>query len=227
MIPYVMFGQSPLFGDYVDTIHALGGFLKKVVVNVEDRPSPGRKSFRKRLEEYREFSIRSGAPESVTEQPLSEFSPEDGERYVIGFRGIQVGPFREEIRTRFRLRIDSLIHPTAIVSPASNVGEGVAINPAAIIGSFASIGDYCMINRGATIGHDCEIGNFATIGPGADLASNVRVAQGAVIGIGAKVIEDLVIGENAYVAAGAVVIRNVGPGVLVAGVPAVFKRNRE
>lgn len=223
MKQYVMFGQSGLFGDYADIIHALGGVLKKVVVNVPDPAHPKRPSFEQRLARYNAAQRGRSEAEAIV-QRLEEFEPERGEAYVIGFRGPHTQPLRDRLVRTFGLRFETLIHPTAVISPAVEIGEGVIVNAGAIIASHVALGRYLLVNRGATVGHDGRLDEFTNIGPGANLASNVHVERGAAVGISATVVEDLTIGEYAYVAGGAMVIRDVEPGTLVAGVPAVVKK---
>jgi sugar O-acyltransferase (sialic acid O-acetyltransferase NeuD family) len=221
-----MFGHSALFADYVDIILACGGRLKKVVVNIADDARPNRKSFADRLAEVNRHAAKEGRP-SIEVEKLEHFRPAAGERYVIGFRGVQLTPLRDDLVRRFGLRFETLMHPSAVVSPTAGIGEGVIVNAGAVIASFAAIGEFALINRGAAVGHDCRIAAFANIGPGARLASNVTVERGAAVGIGATVIENLTIGEGAYVAAGAVAIRDVPAQMVVAGVPAEAIKSRD
>ena len=167
MKQYVMFGQSGLFGDYADIIHALGGVLKKVVVNVPDPARPKRPSFEQRLASYNAAQGgRSGAEAIV--QHLEEFEPGPGEAYVIGFRGPHVQPLRDRLVRSFGLRIETLIHPTAVISPTAEIGEGVIVNAGAVISSHVVLGRYLLVNRGASVGHDGWLDEFANIGPGSD-----------------------------------------------------------
>jgi sugar O-acyltransferase (sialic acid O-acetyltransferase NeuD family) len=223
MTPYVMIGQSGLFGDYADIIEAVGGALRKVVVNVPDPAHPLRLGFAERMARANERRRKQGAPE-IRVQRLEDFRPAEGERYVIGFRGTQVLSLRDRLVAAFGMRFDPLVHPSATVSPTVEMGEGVIVNAAAILASHVRVGRFALVNRGASLGHDGEIGECANVGPGAHVASNVRVGRGAAIGIGATVIEDRRIGAGAYVAAGAVVLADVPDRALVAGVPAVVKK---
>lgn len=62
------------------------------------------------------------------------------------------------------------IHPTAVVSPDSVIGEGAEIGPYAVIGSDVhigantSIGSHCVIESHTDIGDHCKIYQFASIG---------------------------------------------------------------
>jgi UDP-N-acetylglucosamine acyltransferase len=64
----------------------------------------------------------------------------------------------------------SLIHPTAIVSPDAQLGEGVQV------GAFAIIGEGCEVGR------DCLIAPRATLEKNVKLAANVKVGSGSIIG---------------------------------------------
>ena len=51
-----------MFGEYLDIIHALGGVLHTVVVNVPDPPRPGPiKSFAERVEAYDDWLNDAGS----------------------------------------------------------------------------------------------------------------------------------------------------------------------
>ncbi len=220
--PYVMFGHSGLFGDYFDIIRSIGGELRKVVVNIEDSDPVNGKSFAERLRDANRLLAESGAGYEIEVERLDRFMPRQGERYVIGFRGLKLCPLRDDLKSRFGIAFDKLRHATALISASATLGEGVIIGAGCVIGSCVTLGDYCLVNRAATIGHDCCIGEFANIGPAANLASGVRVNRAAVVGIGATLIENVVIGAGARIAAGGVVIGDVDAATMVAGIPARF-----
>jgi serine acetyltransferase len=224
MTPWVMFGTHPLFGDYVDAIHSVGGVLTTVVRNVDEPPRPEGQRFEDRLARYHAWLDRIGLVHRVGVRSLDDFSAAPGERYLFGFRGTKVLPLRETVRARFGVPFAALAHASAAVSPMADLEEGVFIGARAVIAPNACIGAFTLVNRGATVGHDGRLGPCVTVGPSAAIASGVRIEPGAVIGIGATVLENLTIGEGAYVAAGAVVTSNVAPGMLVAGVPATEKK---
>jgi len=220
-IDYVMFGHSALFGDYVDIVHACGGRLKKVVVNVADTPraSDGR-TFADDLAAMND--VLAGRPDGyeIAVEPVDRFRPVRGESYVVGFRGVQLSPLRDRLKSDFGLEFRSLLHPTAAISATAHVGEGAIVNAGGIVGSFARLGEFCLVNRGATIGYGATVEAFANIGPGANLAGRVGVGRGAAVGIGATILNGVTVGDGAVVAAGALVNRDVAPHTLVAGSPA-------
>lgn len=61
-------------------------------------------------------------------------------------------------------------HPTAIVEPGAEVGEGTSLGPYAIVGA------------GARVGPDCALHAHAIVAPGAVLGARNRVFSFAVIG---------------------------------------------
>jgi UDP-N-acetylglucosamine acyltransferase len=62
------------------------------------------------------------------------------------------------------------IHPTAIVSPKAEIGEGAVIGP------------YCIVNGNVRIGDRCELSSFVTVLDFVEIGSNCRIAQNAVLG---------------------------------------------
>ena len=67
-------------------------------------------------------------------------------------------------------RIEVEIHPTAIVDPGAEFGEGVSVGPYAVIGSNVrmgdrtSIGSGVLVERDTTIGEECRIFARAVLG---------------------------------------------------------------
>jgi len=62
------------------------------------------------------------------------------------------------------------IHPTAVVSPKAELGEGVSVGPFAIveegtrIGDGTTIGPHALIAKGTTLGRDCQVHYSAVVG---------------------------------------------------------------
>ena len=80
------------------------------------------------------------------------------------------------------------VHPTAVVDPSAQLGEGVAvgacavIEAGAVIGRRTQIGAGCCVGREVAIGEDCVLFPRVTLYPGVKLGARVRVHSGAVIG---------------------------------------------
>ena len=65
-----------------------------------------------------------------------------------------------------------MIHPTVIVDPKAEIGEGVEIGPYSVIqedvviGEGTWVGPHVFIGRGTRIGKECQIFQFASVGEG-------------------------------------------------------------
>ena len=55
------------------------------------------------------------------------------------------------------------IHPTAIVDPGSEIGEGVTIGPYAIVEKGAVVGNHCSIEAHAIIKGEARIGSHCLV----------------------------------------------------------------
>jgi len=80
------------------------------------------------------------------------------------------------------------VHPTAIIGPLTEIGEGVTIGPNVVIGQVARIGNGtrieagCVIDSYVSIGDNCHIYPRVTIYQGSSLGNRVVVHGGAVLG---------------------------------------------
>lgn len=122
----------------------------------------------------------------------------------------------------------------------SKIGTFVEIQKKSNIGARCKISSHTFICEGVVIEDDCFIGHHVCftndLFPRATNASGglqteadwkvvpTRVCRGASIGSGAVILAGVTIGAGALIGAGAVVTRDVGPGQVVAGVPARFLR---
>ncbi len=115
------------------------------------------------------------------------------------------------------LRIEPLLHPTAVVAASARLGAGTQVLAQAIVAADARVGAACIINHRASVDHECVLGDGVHVAPAATLCGLVSVGDGALIGAGAVVLPRLVIGADAVVGAGAVVTRDVPAGAIVIG----------
>lgn len=116
--------------------------------------------------------------------------------------------------------LPTVIHPSAFVSPSSQLGEGVVVMAGAVVGTAAAVGPLAIINTGACIDHDNILGIAAHVAPGCALAGNVIVGDRALVGVGSAIRPGIQIGADAVVGAGSAVVKDVAPGDVVGGSPA-------
>ncbi len=222
--PYVLFGTHQLFGCYADAIHSIGGIVSRVVRNMEEPPRAEGDAFEDRLANYHAWLSRAGIDHTVQVDWLENYVAVDGEVPVAGFRGPKLEPLIQEVKTRYGLEFRPLQHASAVVSPMSRLAEGVFVGAGSVVGPETEVGRFTYINRAASIGHDCVLEDHVIVSPSASIASSVHLTSGCVVGIGATVLEKVTIGEGSYVAGGSVVLKDVPAYRLVAGVPAVDKK---
>lgn len=114
----------------------------------------------------------------------------------------------------------SLIHPAAIVAPATTFRNGAIVMGGAHVSTEVVAGAHVQVHYNATVGHDAVLGDFTTVLPGANVSGDVRLGEGATVGSGAVVLQGRAVGRDAFVGAGAVVTRDVPDGEVWVGSPA-------
>lgn len=151
----------------------------------------------------------------------ARYSPEDVELLCAFVYG-----GRPDLRLRARIiasysayTFASLVAPSAVVTPRSEIAGGCAVLHRAVV-NRARLGQHCVVNTGAIVEHDCRIGDNVFIGPGAVLGGEVEVGCDSFIGLGARIRNGVRIGEGVTIGMGAVVTADVPePGVYVSAAP--------
>lgn len=118
----------------------------------------------------------------------------------------------------------SVIHPTAYVGPNVKMGDGCVVCPFAVVDCDLTMGRHVIANTHAYVAHDCVLEDYVTLSPNVHLGGRTIIRHAAFLGINASTIPDTEIGKYSYVAAGACVTNAVIGSVLVAGVPAMIKK---
>jgi UDP-2-acetamido-3-amino-2,3-dideoxy-glucuronate N-acetyltransferase len=121
------------------------------------------------------------------------------------------------------------------VMAGAEIGAGSTLGHACFVGAGVRVGCRVKVQNHVSLFEGIELDDDVFVGPGVAF-TNVRhpratvsrhgdyaltrVSRGATIGANATIVCGVTLGEHCFVAAGAVVTRDVGPFVLVAGVPA-------
>ncbi|EOS8271169.1 MULTISPECIES: acetyltransferase [Bacillus] len=144
---------------------------------------------------------------------------------IHGVIAIADGEIREHISRKLNdVQWVNLIHPSAIVSNYTKLGEGNIICAGVVINPECKMGNHSHINIGSTLGHDVLMLNYVTVMPGSKISGNVNLKSKSMVGTGATIIQGLTIEENVVLGAGTVVTKNTKPNYLYVGVPAKEKK---
>jgi len=130
---------------------------------------------------------------------------------------------RLSLLARFKSRgwtPQTIVHPSACISPFAQVGAGSVLCAGFVVGPFARLGEGCIVNTCASVDHDCLLGDGVHIAPGAHLAGDVEIGEHTWIGIGASVIQGLHLSSDIMVGAGATVVTDLEQPGLYLGTPA-------
>jgi sugar O-acyltransferase (sialic acid O-acetyltransferase NeuD family) len=136
--------------------------------------------------------------------------------------------FHNKLTSEYNLKSSSLISDKSIIGKIENkICSNVNIMTGVVITSQCEINNGVLINLNSTIGHNTTIEQFVEICPGVNISGNCIIEEGAFIGTGANLLPGIKIGKGAIIAAGAVVTKNVKENTMVAGNPAIFKKEVE
>jgi 2,3,4,5-tetrahydropyridine-2,6-dicarboxylate N-acetyltransferase len=168
---------------------------------------------------------------------IGDFEPID--QWIKTHRG-RISSRHIEIASRYSAlplldlrRVQARVEPGALIRAGAHIGKDCVIMMGAVINIGARVGARTMIDMNAVIGARAFIGKNCHIGAGAVIAGileppsalPVSIGANVLVGANAVVLEGVKIGRGSVVAAGAVVTKDVGPGVVVAGVPATVIKN--
>ena len=82
--------------------------------------------------------------------------------------------YHDELK-RCDYHIPTLIHPTAYVSPDSEMASGCIVRAKAVVSRKVKMGEACIVNVGALIDHNVEMGDGCMIMMGAVVRNMVKM----------------------------------------------------
>jgi sugar O-acyltransferase (sialic acid O-acetyltransferase NeuD family)/putative phosphoesterase len=89
-----------------------------------------------------------------------------------------------ELVKRQGVRLATLVHPQATVSPVARLARGVIVDAQAYVGPYCELGEGVSIWPGAVVSHHTHIGDYASVKPGAMIGGYTAVAAGVKIELG-------------------------------------------
>jgi sugar O-acyltransferase (sialic acid O-acetyltransferase NeuD family) len=149
----------------------------------------------------------------------------EGDAFVLGVGNSKVRCKMKELLIKAGGRMERVISPFARIGQLGNtIMEGCSIMTGAVITSEVFMSEGVLINLNCTIGHNVNIGRYSELSPGVHLSGQTTIGEFTSIGSGAVVIPKIIIGNNVVIAAGCVVTKDVPDNVMIAGVPAIIKK---
>src|SRR5690606_31603883 len=134
------------------------------------------------------------------------------QKELYGVIAIADGVVRKQISRKLNhVQWVNLIHPSAVVSGYTKIGEGNIICAGVVINPDFQMGNHSHINIGTTLGHDVSILDYVTVMPGSRISGNVKLKSNSMVGTGSTIIQGLTIEENVVLGAGAVVTKSTEP----------------
>lgn len=140
--------------------------------------------------------------------------------------GIGEGMIRRRVAERLQghARFPAVVHPSAVLAPDIELGEGTVVMPRVVVNPGGRIGRFCVLNTGAILDHDGSLGDFSALAPGVTVCGDCRIGRGVYVGAGATISHGISVGDGSIVGGGAFVRANIEPYAMWAGVPARFVR---
>ncbi len=176
--------------------------------------------------------------------------PEADEGVVVGYPVSRGSGRTLELGPGARLRSGTALYDGSVIGSGFETGHGVVVREECVIGDEVSVWSNTLIDYGCRIGSrvkihcNCYVAQFTEIGDDAFLAPGVTTANdlypgdersaallggpkieaGAQIGVNVTILPYVRIGAGAIIGAGSVVTRDVAPGMVAFGNPAVARR---
>lgn len=107
------------------------------------------------------------------------------------------------------VKIANFIHESCFIGERTSYGEGFIMHPYAIVSCDTIIGDLTFINNGSQIGHDVKIGNFTSIMANVDIGGGAEIGSNVFIGSNAVILPGVKIPDNTRIGAGSVVLKSI------------------
>lgn len=150
---------------------------------------------------------------------ISEWKPKPSEWFVCGLAFPDVKRHCVELLQSKGAKFATIIHPSAIISKFSDIGEGTVITQRSGLNTNTKVGKFVTLLE-SRMGHDSSIGDFSTLSGDCNINGHVSIGNDVYVSCGVSIAPSKKIGDGAKIGIGSIVISNVKPGVTVFGNPA-------
>lgn len=114
----------------------------------------------------------------------------------------------------------SIIDPTAIINPFSDIGEGCYIGASVWISPNVKVGKHVMVQAFCNLGHDASVGDYASLESYVFLGGYASLGMLSTMHTKSSIIPHKTVGNECVVGIDSVVIKKVKDGTIVFGNPA-------
>ncbi len=143
---------------------------------------------------------------------------------AIGYNNIA---FRKKIFSTLKkqaIPVGTFVHPTAYVADSAKIGEGCILLINCIVEMNTVLRENIFLSSSCYVSHDVRIGAHTYCAPSLNIAGNSTIGEGCFLGINTTTVNGVRVGNNVKIGAGSVIIKDIPSNVLVAGVPAVVRK---
>ena len=144
----------------------------------------------------------------------------------IGTNYLRESALYDAVRSFPDVKVATIVHQTAWVSPSATVLPGAVILAHSAVGPGSTVGRCALINTGASLDHESSLGDYASLGPGARSGGNVSIGERTMIGMQAGILHAVTVGSDCVVGAHSLVNRDFESNIVAWGVPARVIRTR-
>ena len=129
---------------------------------------------------------------------------------------------KEKIANRFDDKIiwETIIDPSACISPWAVLGKGNIVEFGVIIGPNVKIGNHCIFLGSDKIGHDTVVEDYVSLMASYNITGHVHIKKGVYMGVGVNIVPSKVICENTFICAGSTVFYDITVAGTYIGNPA-------
>lgn len=151
---------------------------------------------------------------------LTNYAPQLNDRVVIAVGDPNTRCRLDVMLSERQAKFGSVIHPTALVSLSSQLGEGAILAPHVVVTTDVTVGRHTHMNIATTVGHDVTIEDFVTLSSHTDITGGCTLGDFVFLGSGARILPGCQIVANTRIGAGCTVMRSVKkPAVFIAAMP--------
>lgn len=150
----------------------------------------------------------------IRDMDLEKFTRLDKCVYILAFSNHKLRSKMLSVIHELGILPSTIVHPTAVISNTSVLGEGCYVGANVVITQNVKIGKHCIINYQASIGHDSVIFDNVIVNPTACISGNVVIEKNCLVGANSFILQGVKIGKDCLIDALTYIDQNIPEGSL-------------